>query len=248
MSNRQPFRTAPRRDLRGARILVIEDEPAVADLVKQELTRSGAEVKTAPSGENGLRCAAEWFPHAVVLDLRLGDSHDPTGLEICRELSQRWRDIKIVIFSIDPNQKQAAVRAGACAYIVKAHPLPLRDLRAKLTELLSSSGVVFNFERHEAFIGGRTVSLSAKQCQVLSLLSRHPGAIITDDDIIEQCWGPEYVSDAARANMRDFMVGLRRAIEPDPTTPRYLCNHLGLGYSFSLSTTSEPRGDRFTDL
>jgi len=222
-------------------ILVIDDQPEALELLRIGLTAEGFDVVVAPDAVSGLRSAYQLHPDAVLLDVMMPDID---GFEACRRLRE-MTDVPIIFVTargtIDDVVKGFA--AGGDDYLIK--PFHLSELIGRLTACLRRSGeraqngsevlfpapsVMLDCGRHELVIRDRAVYLAPKEFEVLRLLIRHAGRVLSTDAILVQVWGPDWIGEPDL--VKQYIYRLRRSIEPDPATPRYLHTVRGRGYYF----------------
>jgi len=210
-------------------------------MLKMILSAEGFEVLTAQDASSGLRMAYQSRPDVVLLDVVMPEID---GFELCRRLRE-MTDVPI-IFVTARGTIEDIVRGfslGADDYVVKPFDRPelvsrlwacLR--RASEREdreqeiLFPAASVMLNCDRHELVVGNRTVYLTPKEFEVLRLLIRHAGRVLSPDAILARVWGPERVGEPDL--VKQYIYRLRRKIEPDPSSPRYLHTVRGSGYYF----------------
>jgi two-component system KDP operon response regulator KdpE len=219
----------------GARILVVDDEPQILRALRTSLRAAGYEVDTADTGEMALAAAAMRPPDAVILDLILPDT---TGTEVCREL-RTWSSAPVIVLSAvgDEREKIAALDAGADDYVTK--PVGIDELLARLRASLrrvtptgepvvAIGGLLVNLEMRTVSVDGEEVHLTPHQFDILRVLAKSQGKLLTHRAILREVWGPGYGSESNLLHVH--MSQLRRKIEPDPARPRYLVTEPGAGY------------------
>ena len=219
----------------GARILVVDDERQILRALQTSLRGAGYEVETAETAERALAAAAMRPPEAVILDLVLPDG---TGTEVVREL-RTWSSAPVIVLSAvgDEREKVAALDAGADDYVTK--PVGIDELIARLRAVLRRAtpdgepvltigDLQLDLEKRELKRDGKPVHLTPHQFDLLRLLARNEGKLLTHRMILKEVWGPGYGSES---NLLHVHVSqLRRKIEPDPARPRYLLTEPGAGY------------------
>ena len=219
----------------GARILVVDDERQILRALQTSLRGAGYEVDTAETAESALAAAAMRPPEAIILDLVLPDG---TGTDVVREL-RTWSSAPVIVLSAvgDEREKVAALDAGADDYVTK--PVGIDELIARLRAVLrrvTPSGepvltigeLELDLEKRELRAAGKPVHLTPHQFDLLRLLARNEGKLLTHRAILQEVWGPGYGSES---NLLHVHVSqLRRKIEPDPARPRYLLTEPGAGY------------------
>jgi two-component system KDP operon response regulator KdpE len=220
------------------RILVCDDELQILRALKVVLRDAGFEVEAAATGKEALDAAAVRPPDAAIIDLILPDG---SGVEICRTL-RSWSAMPIVVLSAvgDEDQKVEALEAGADDYVTK--PFGPRELVARLNAVLRRAGEAIDepavaidglhvdFAARVVRRDGEEVHLTPIEYDLLRVLLRNRGRLMTHRALLTEVWGPGY-ADAA-GNLRLYMAQLRRKLEPDPTRPRWLLTEPGMGYRF----------------
>jgi two-component system KDP operon response regulator KdpE len=218
-----------------ALVLVVDDEPQILRALQTNLRGAGYEVETASTAEAALASAAMRPPDAVILDLVLPDG---SGIGVCREL-RSWSDAPVLVLSVvgDEAEKVAALDAGADDYVQK--PFGIDELLARLRALLRRAGpstepvleigeVVIDLEKHLVTAGGRHVSLTPNEFELLRVLAQNEGKLMTHPAILREVWGPAYGAESHYLHV--YISQLRRKLEPDPARPRYLLTEPGAGY------------------
>ena len=223
----------------AARILIVEDEPAIALALEDDLTLEGYQVTVVHDGLEGLKRAREGPFDAILLDVMLPGKD---GFEVCREL--RRNRIRTPILMLTARAQEAekvlGLEAGADDYVTK--PFGVRELRARIAALLRRSqpepivkvirvgDVDVDFDRAEIRRGTAVTPLTPLEFRLLETFVRARGRILTRAQLINEAWGPNtFVSDRVVDN---HIGSLRKKLEPDATEPRYLQNVRGLGYRF----------------
>jgi two-component system response regulator RegX3 len=226
------------------RILVVEDEEALADTVRYNLEREGYAVTLASDGRRAIERFHAEPPALVILDLMLPEV---SGLDVCRMIRAE-SDVPIIMVTAKDSEadKVAGLELGADDYVTK--PFSVRELisrvRANLRrslhtvtppepveEVLTGGGVRMDVARHEVSVGGDSVALPPKEFELLETLLRRKGRLLTRDFLIEEVWGPDYFGDTKTLDVH--VKRLRRKIERDPHQPVHLVTVRGLGYKFS---------------
>ena len=219
----------------GTRILVVDDEPQILRALQLKLSSEGYDVETARTAEETLTAAAARPPEAVILDLLLPDGR---GTDVCRELRQ-WYSAPILVLSAvgDESEKVAALDAGADDYVTK--PFGVEELLARLRAALRRTApspqpvleigeLGLDLEHRLVTMGGRPVSLTRIEYDLLRLLAQNEGKLLTHPTILREVWGPAYGQESNYLHVH--VSHLRRKIEPDPARPRYVLTEPGIGY------------------
>ena len=219
----------------SARILVVDDEPQILRALQTNLRGAGYEVDTAATAEAALSAAAMKPPDAVILDLVLPDGR---GTDVAREL-RRWSSAPILILSVvgEEQEKVAALDAGADDYVQK--PFGIDELLARLRALLRRAApagdpvlelgeLVIDLDKRAVTVGGRPVSLTPHEFELLRVLAQNEGKLMTHPVILREVWGPAYGDESHYLHV--YVSQLRRKLEPDPARPRYILTEPGVGY------------------
>lgn len=223
------------------RVLAVDDEPDVLRMLRVILGGEGFEVFTAEDALSGLRTAYQVDPDVILLDVVMPDVD---GFEVCRRLRE-MTDVPIIFVTARGTIEDIVqgFRLGGDDYVVK--PFDRDELVSRVLACLRRSAergdrggevlfpaasVMLDAGRHELVIGNRTAYLTPKEFEVLRLLIRHAGRVLSPDAILVRVWGPEYVGEPDL--VKQYIYRLRRKIEPDPSSPRYLRTVRGSGYYF----------------
>ena len=224
---------------RGARILVVDDEPQILRSLRMTLAGHGYDVQTAATGEEALDATEGRLPDLVVLDLVLPGL---SGLEVCRRLRER-SSLPILVLSArgDERDKVAALDLGADDYLTK--PFGVNELLARIraalrraagargpAAVLEAGDLRIDVDRRVVARGGVEVRLTPTEFDLLKTLASHAGRVLTHGYLLRAVWGPEYESDSQV--LRVFIGQLRRKVEPDAARPRHIITEPGVGYRF----------------
>ena len=228
---------------RPSRILLVDDELSIQRAVVPLLRSRGYEVEAATTGRDALSALDAQPPDVIILDLGLPDID---GLEVCARVRAR-SDVPIIVLSArgaEP-QKVAALDQGADDYVTKPFGPEelLARVRAALRRSLTASDpltgqmvrgeVTIDFDRHRVFRQGEELHLTPKEFDLLVLLARRAGQVVTHRAILKAMWGPNAVDQPE--HLRVLMGQLRKKLEPDPTRPRFLLTEPWVGYRFADS-------------
>lgn len=220
------------------RILVVEDEPAFSDPLSYLLRKEGYEVAVAEDGAEALSAFTGAGADLVLLDVMLPGI---SGIEVCRELRATSRVPIIMLTAKDSEiDKVVGLELGADDYVTK--PYSSRELLARIKAVLRRQGegedllpttleagpVRMDVERHVVTVRGRAVALPLKEFELLELLLRNAGRVLTRGQLIDRIWGSDYVGDTKTLDVH--VKRLRAKIEPDPGSPVHLVTVRGLGY------------------
>jgi two-component system KDP operon response regulator KdpE len=220
------------------RILIVDDEPQILRALRINLTARQYDVVTATDGTQALHAAGEDHPDLVVLDLGLPDID---GVEVIRRL-RGWTPVPIVVLSgrADSRDKVDALDAGADDYVTK--PFSVDELLARIravsrrrtgpeTDLTVHIGrYEVDLAAREARADGELVHLTRTEWQLLDVLARNPGKLISQRQLLQEVWGPTYLTETQY--LRQYMAQLRRKLENDPARPQHLITEPGMGYRF----------------
>lgn len=226
---------------RRFRILVVDDEPDILNMLQIMLTGAGFDVEVAQDAFAGLRTACNTHPDAILLDVMMPNMN---GFEACRRLREMM-DVPIIFVTAKGSVEEVVegLSLGADDYVVK--PFAPSELIGRLMACLrrvdgntdSESDLLFpgasitlDCGRHELVINNRTVYLTPKEFDVLRLLVRHAGKVLSTDAILTRVWGPEWIGEPDL--VKQYIYRLRRKMESDPKLPRYLHTVPGEGYYF----------------
>jgi len=222
---------------RGQRILVVDDEPQIQRFLNVALTAAGYEVVSAETGAQALRMAVTGAPDLIVLDLGLPDRD---GKEVLRDIRAFSQTPVIILSARDrESEKIEALDLGADDYVEK--PFGIGELTARLRTALRRrateahpesrieiDGVAMDFERRIVTRDGVPVKLTPKEYELLAILFRNAGRVVTHRQILSAVWGPAHTEDTQY--LRVFIGQLRAKIERDPTAPRIVKTEPGVGY------------------
>lgn len=222
------------------RVLVVEDEESFSDALSYMLRKEGFEVAVAATGPDGLDEFERNGADLVLLDLMLPGL---PGTEVCRQLRGRSNVPVIMVTAKDSEiDKVVGLEIGADDYVTK--PFSSRELVARIRAVLRRRGepeevtpaaleagpVRMDVDRHVVTVSGGKVDLPLKEFDLLEMLLRNAGRVLTRMQLIDRVWGADYVGDTKTLDVH--VKRLRAKIEPDPGAPRYLVTVRGLGYKF----------------
>jgi DNA-binding response OmpR family regulator len=219
-----------------ARILVVDDEPKIVQLVRDYLERAGFAVSSARDGNEALMRAHQERPDLIVLDLGLPGLD---GLEVTRRL-RRDSGVPIIMLTArhEETDKVVGLELGADDYVTK--PFSPRELEARVravlrrhsrdsdTEVLRAGDLTLDIPRLRAEVAGRVVPLTATEFQLLAALAAQPGRVFTRSQLLDAIHGVAF--DSYERAIDAHVKNIRRKIEPDPREPRYLLTVYGVGY------------------
>ena len=226
---------------RPAHILLVDDELSIQRTMAPLLRSRGYEVTVAGTAREALASAEGDRPDLIVLDLGLPDMD---GIEVCRRVRARW-DTPIVVLSARgaERDKVLALDEGADDYVTK--PFGPEELLARVraairrsttnepaeTGQLQRGDLTLDFDRHRVCRGDVDIRLTPKELELLTLMARHAGQVLTHRVILRAIWGPHAVDQPE--HLRVLVGQLRKKIEPDPARPRYLLTEPWVGYRFA---------------
>lgn len=218
-------------------ILVIDDEPQIRKFLRISLVSQGYKVLEAATGMDGLSQAALSKPDLLVLDLGLPDMDGQQVLSEFRE----WSAVPVLVLSVraSESQKVMALDAGANDYVTK--PFGIQEFLARVRALLrqASSGekpeaafkcgsLTVDLAYRRVLLDDAEIALTRKEYAVLAQLARHPGRVITQQQLLKDIWGPSHTEDTHY--LRIVVGHLRQKLGDDPTAPRFIATEAGVGY------------------
>ena len=233
-------------DGNGRRVLVVEDDPAMALALRDGFESEGYAVLTANDGLSGLRLAEQESPDLLILDVMLPEL---SGLDVCQRLRARSNQLPIIMLTARGQEvdKVLGLKLGADDYVTK--PFSLMELLARAESVLRRSSdpsgeasaempescrfgdVSIDFRRHQARKKGRRLDLSAREFLILRHFLHHRGRVVSRDQLLDAVWG--YDSIPFTRTVDTHMSKLRKKIEDDPANPRHLITVHRLGYKFT---------------
>lgn len=224
------------------RVLVVDDEPAIADIVSRYLERAGYQTNVARTGRDALRNADAQVPDVVVLDLMLPDMD---GLEVMRRLRREGRRRGAIILltaRAEESDRVIGLRLGADDYVVK--PFSPAELVARVDAVLRRidpiaerdpslrfDGIELDSAARTVLRDGQPLELTQLEFDLLLFLARHPGRAFTRDELMRHVWQYTFYVDSSTVTVH--IRRLRAKLEPDPARPRYIQTVWGVGYRFS---------------
>ncbi|MEU0566405.1 response regulator transcription factor [Nonomuraea sp. NPDC005983] len=226
------------------RVLVVEDEESFSDALSYMLRKEGFEVSVAVTGPEALDTFDRNGADLVLLDLMLPGL---PGTEVCRSLRQRSKVPVIMLTAKDSEiDKVVGLELGADDYVTK--PFSSRELVARIRAVLRRQGDVveelesavlavgpvrMDVDRHVVAVRGEQVQLPLKEFELLEVLLRNAGRVLTRGQLIDRVWGADYVGDTKTLDVH--VKRLRAKIEADPSNPRCILTVRGLGYKFDAA-------------
>jgi two-component system KDP operon response regulator KdpE len=223
-----------------SKVLVIEDEAPLRRALRIFLEAHDYQVVLAATGQEGLDLAAHEHPDVVILDLGLPDMD---GVSVATAL-RGWSTTPIVVLSARDAEpvKVAALDAGADDYVTK--PFAMNEFLARLRAALrraapteqerdiATADFTIDLGAKQIRQNGETLHLTPTEWQIVEVLARHRGKLVTQQQLLQQVWGPQYERETHY--LRIYMSQIRRKLEPDPSRPRYFITEPGMGYRFVM--------------
>ncbi len=220
------------------RVLVIDDEEALLEMITYALKEAGYQVKTATNVSDGARLLKDWQPGLLILDVMLPDG---SGLELCKEVRSS-SDVPIIILSARSEEidRILGLELGADDYVTK--PFSPRELVSRVKaqfrrqdadahrrgNVLTMRDLKIDLESHQAFVKKKALQLTNSEFQILALLARNPGKVFSRTAILNYLWDGGFVGDERTVDVH--IHNLREKLEPDTQKPTYLLTVRGLGY------------------
>ncbi len=227
------------------RVLVVEDDEAMAVALRDGFEYEGYEVLMARDGAEGLRMALQESPDLIILDVMLPKM---TGLDVCKRLRSDGNSVAIIMLTARGQEidKVLGLKLGADDYVTK--PFSFMELVARAEAVLRRSGaaaaeeaeqddeyrfadVVIDFRRHEASRGGTALELSPREFRLLQYFIEHRGTVISREELLDGVWG--YDSIPFTRTVDTHIAKLRKKIESDPGDPQHIVTVHRLGYKFT---------------
>lgn len=227
----------------GEKILTIDDNPQLVEMLRLCLEKQDYKVIAAYSGSEGLRKFRENHPDLVILDIMMPDMD---GWEICRSLREMSPDVPILILTV-LKEKASIVRGlavGADGFVVK--PFRSGELLARIQALLrranmtkvssnrssfyDDGNLAIDFERQQVYLRGQPVNLSPTEFRLLACLVRNAGQVVPHKTLLTWVWGPKYADETHYVKL--YIRYLRQKIEECPKQPKYVLTEWGVGYRF----------------
>jgi two-component system KDP operon response regulator KdpE len=220
-------------------ILVVDDEPQITRVLRTTLSAQGYDIRVAHDGESALELMKDWRPDLVLTDLAMPNMD---GIELCRRVRSA-SDVPIIVLSVREQEraKVEALDAGADDYVTK--PFGMHELLARIRAnlrrapgrddtqpVIEDGDFRIDLEARSVAVSGREVRLTPKEFEVLVYLARHPRKVVTTRALLSSVWGPN--STEQPEYVRVFVGHLRKKLEPDTDTPRYILTEPWVGYRF----------------
>lgn len=238
----------------SARILLVEDDPGIVDVLSFALGAEGFAVEAAVTGPAGWEAAQTGTADLVILDVMLPDL---SGLEICRRL-RAISDVPIIMLTVRDSELDTVMglELGADDYVTK--PFSIVEVLSRVRALLRRreldrkqgdglrrdlGSLAIDFQRHEVQVDGRAIKLTPSEFRILALLSETPGRVYSRDQIMDSLWDVPFEGSQRACDVHVFH--LRRKVESDPSNPKRIVTVRGVGYRLEVEapvTSSSPNG------
>lgn len=227
----------------GEKILVVDDETGIRELVQMYLQKKGYTVITAENGEQAILLATSNNPQLILLDIEMPGIN---GFEVCKQI-RRKMTIPILFLSVRRGvmDKIKCFELGGDDYITK--PFDYTELEARIranlrryqtyketqkaSNILNYGELKIHLDSYKCYLNGEQVTLSAKESQLLILLAKHPDRIWSSEQLYDHIWGFDSAGDIQTVKVH--ISNLRRKLEKDPTNPKFIQTIRGFGYLFS---------------
>lgn len=230
------------------KILIIEDEQNIVDILKFNLQKEGFETIEAYDGATGLELALTANPNLILLDVMLPQMD---GYEVCRKIREEHSQVPIIMLTAREEEldKVLGLELGADDYMTK--PFSMRELTARVKanlrrvtpanqdkgikaqpdNLIISGDLTINTERYEAIKNKKVLDITLREFELLKFLATQPDKIFSREKLLENVWGYEYYGDVRTVDVT--VRRLREKIEDDPSLPKYIITKRGIGYYFN---------------
>jgi two-component system KDP operon response regulator KdpE len=226
---------------KARRILIIEDDPAITRTLVHTLSGGGYEVRAEGTGKDGLQAAKEFLPGAVLLDLGLPDM---SGKQVLNHLREWYTSPILILTALDSDlEKVAALDGGADDYVTKpfSEPVLLARIRVALRhfdkgeteEQIAIGPYEIDISAHLVKVEGKVVKLTATEYDILRVLLRNYGKVVTHRTLLKEVWGPNSVEH--HQYVRVYVGQLRKKLRVKPGLPELIQTELGVGYRLQLA-------------
>ncbi|SRR5579872_429958 len=221
------------------RILVVDDEAQITRVLRTTLTAQGYDIRVANDGEMALELMKNWIPHVLITDLAMPNLD---GVGLCRQVRQ-VSQVPIIVLSVrgQDRSKVEALDAGADDYVTK--PFSMNELLARIRAQLrrtpaaeeqpstiTAGDFLIDLDARSVRVSAREVHLTPKEFDLLVYLAKRPGKVVTHRNLLAAVWGPDNTEQPEY--LRVFVGQLRKKIEADPSSPKYLITEPWVGYRF----------------
>jgi len=223
------------------KVLIVEDDPGISLSLKDEFESLGYTVMKANNGQKGLIIARQKSPDLIILDLMLPVMN---GYDVCRELRNEGNRTPIIMLTAKNKEidKVLGLELGADDYVTK--PFSIRELMARVRAVLRRTGewvedivsyrfgqIELDFKKYEATKKGKKLDLTPLQFQILKLLIRNKGEVLSRDELLDEVWGRDNLWISHRT-IDSHIANIRKKIENDPSHPAHIRSIRGVGYKF----------------
>jgi two-component system KDP operon response regulator KdpE len=218
----------------------VDDEPQITRVLRTSLSSQGYDIRVANDGETALEIMKDWVPDLVITDLSMPNMD---GLELCRQLRSHTQ-LPIIVLSVrgEERTKVQALDSGADDYVTK--PFNMEELLARVRanlrrvptgeneepSLIEMGDFRIDLPAHKVTVRQREVHLTPKEFELLAYLARHPGKVITHRNLLNAVWGGQSAEQVEY--LRVFVGQLRKKLEPETSSPRYIVTEPWIGYRF----------------
>jgi two-component system KDP operon response regulator KdpE len=221
------------------RILVVDDETQITRVLRTALSAQAYDVRIANDGEMALEIMKDWTPHLVITDLAMSNLD---GVGLCRRIRET-SEVPIIVLSVrgQDRVKVEALDAGADDYVTK--PFSMNELLARIRahlrhvapaeatpHVIAAGDFRMDLDTRSVSVAGNEIRLTPKEFELLAFLARHAGKVVTHRALLAAVWGPN--STEQPEYLRVFVGQLRKKIEPDSSSPKYLLTEPWVGYRF----------------
>ncbi|MBS5883387.1 MAG: response regulator transcription factor [Clostridium sp.] len=225
------------------KILVVDDEDHIVELISYNLINSGYKVIIANNGIDAVKLAKEENPRLMLLDLMIPGLD---GYDVCKAIrsDNNTKDISVIMLTAKGEEldKILGLELGADDYMTK--PFSIRELLARIKavlrrtkslggseEIFKTNGILINFDRREVLISDKKIDLTLKEFELLEILVKNRGKILTRETLLDKIWGYEYVGETRTVDVH--IRYLRKKIEVDDKNPKFIETIRGVGYRFN---------------
>jgi DNA-binding response OmpR family regulator len=226
--------------MNGKRILLVEDDHAIARMLRDNLQYDGFSVEWSQTGRDADAIAKRFSPDLVLLDLSLPQGLD--GLDLCRHFSEAPERTPVIIITVRASKEERVrgLTLGADDYVVK--PFALEELLARIHAVLRRTNprltqitlgdIVIDFRRLRVSKANQEIAMTDREFEVLRHLAERAGSVVSRDELLRLVWG--YSDTLMTRTVDNFIFRLRHKLEPDPHHPRYIRTAHGEGYRFTV--------------
>ncbi|AWZ48741.1 DNA-binding response regulator [Clostridiaceae bacterium 14S0207] len=229
--------------MKNARILIVDDEEHIQELIKFNLDKNGYKAFCVGNGLDAIKVAKEEIPDLILLDLMLPGMD---GYDVCKQIrnDSSLSNIPIIMITAKGEEfdKILGLELGADDYITK--PFSIRELMARVKAILRRivmqnedksyrfGNILINFEQHEISKENKKIDLTLKEFELLEILIKNKGRVMTREFLLDKIWGYEYIGETRTVDVH--IRHLRKKIEDDDKNPKYIQTVRGIGYRFSI--------------